>query len=109
MAHVITTVPSLQTDDWGECCEKILLPPTDPNAEPHQISGYKLVYVNGACPRVYRVYKSDSMIGLVFQHITYWLNEVDEIRHTQVLDAVIGLDKFMKLAEKSKAAKLLAA
>ncbi len=109
MAHVMTTVPLLQTDDWGECCEKILLPPTDPNAEVIQISGYKLVYVNGACPRIYRVYKAESMIGLVFQHITYWSNEVDEIQYTQALNAVIGLDEFMKLAEKSRVNKPLAA
>ncbi|MEA5508028.1 hypothetical protein VB735_34085 [Halotia wernerae UHCC 0503] len=109
MAHVMTTVLPLQADDWGECCEKILLPPTNPNAEIVQISGYKLVYVNGACPRIYRVYKTDSMIGLVFQHITYWSNEVDKIQYAKPLNAVIGLDDFMKLAGKSRASKSLAA
>ncbi|MBH8551474.1 hypothetical protein I8751_03575 [Nostocaceae cyanobacterium CENA357] len=59
MAHVTTTVPPLQADDWGECCEKLLLPATDSNAEIIEITGYKLVYVNGACLRIYRVYKTE--------------------------------------------------
>ncbi len=48
---------SLQATQLDDPTEKILLPPTDPNAEVMEISGYKLVYVNGACPRNYRVYK----------------------------------------------------
>ncbi|BBD70733.1 hypothetical protein NIES4072_70990 [Nostoc commune NIES-4072] len=78
--------------------EKILLPPTDLNAEVMEIPGYKLVYVNGACPRNYRVYKGDSMIGLIFQHITHWSNAVDKIRYAKSVDAAAGLDEFMTMA-----------
>lgn len=83
--------------------EKILLPPTDPNAEVMEIPGYKLVYVNGACPRNYRVYKADSMIGVIFQHLTHWSNGVDSLRYAEALDAAVGLDDFMNVAKVSKA------
>ncbi|MHC5772161.1 MAG: hypothetical protein ACYTXI_42995 [Nostoc sp.] len=88
---------SLQATQLDDPTEKILLPPTDPNAEVMEISGYKLVYVNGACPRNYRVYKADSMIGVVFQHITHWSNAVDQIRYTEPVDAAVGLDEFMTM------------
>ncbi|MFN6565298.1 MAG: hypothetical protein RMY28_036605 [Nostoc sp. ChiSLP01] len=88
----------LQNPNWGECCEKTLLPPTDPNAELIEIPGYTLVYCNGACPKIYRVYKSKSMLGLVFQHITHWTNEVDEKQYTKPLNAVIALDDFLLAA-----------
>ncbi|MHC5932528.1 MAG: hypothetical protein ACYTXM_43320, partial [Nostoc sp.] len=61
--NMITTF-SLQQTEFEESLDKILLPPTDPNAEVTQITGYKLVYVDGACPRTYRVYKAHSMIGV---------------------------------------------
>ncbi|AUB44357.1 Pyruvate:ferredoxin oxidoreductase and related 2-oxoacid:ferredoxin oxidoreductases, beta subunit (plasmid) [Nostoc flagelliforme CCNUN1] len=64
-----------------------------------EIPGYKLVYVNGACPRNYRVYKADSMIGVIFQHITHWSNGVDSLRYAQALDAAVGLDEFLKVAK----------
>jgi hypothetical protein len=89
---------SLQQAELDNSLEKILLPPTDPNAEVIEIPGYKLVYVNGACPRNYRVYKAHSMIGVIFQHITHWSNAVDQIRYTQAIDAAVGLDDFMKVA-----------
>ncbi|WP_193372290.1 hypothetical protein [Nostoc punctiforme] len=89
---------SLQQADWDESPEKILLPPTDPNAEVQEISGYKLVYADGACPRNYRVYKAHSMIGVIFQYITHWSNAVDKIRYAKPIDAAIGLDDFMKVA-----------
>lgn len=88
-------------DDWQE---KILLPPTDPKAEVMEIPGYKLVYVNGACPRNYRVYKADSMIGIIFQHLTHWSNAVDKVRYAEPVDAAVGLDEFMKVALKSTTA-----
>ncbi|MCC5632681.1 hypothetical protein LC613_34350 [Nostoc sphaeroides CHAB 2801] len=88
---------SLQEADWDESPEKILLPPTDPNAEVMQIPGYKLVYVNGACPINYRVYKADSMIGVIFQHITHWSNGVDSLRYAESVDAAVGLDEFMTM------------
>ncbi|BBD63266.1 hypothetical protein NIES2109_61160 (plasmid) [Nostoc sp. HK-01] len=81
-----------QDPDWGECCEPILLPPTHPNAELIEISGYTLVYCSGACPKIYRVYKGESMLGLVFQHIMYWTNEVDENQYTKPLNAAVALD-----------------
>ncbi|WP_242054302.1 hypothetical protein [Nostoc sp. FACHB-888] len=99
---MITTF-SLQQTELKESLEKILLPPTDPNAEVQEILPYKLVYVNGACPRVYRVYKADSMIGVIFQHITHWSNAVDKIRYTESVDAAVGLDQFMKVARISTA------
>ncbi|MCC5668230.1 hypothetical protein LC653_31305 [Nostoc sp. CHAB 5784] len=77
--NMITTFP-LQKAQSDDPREKILLPPTDPNAEVMEIRGYNLVYVNGACPRNYRVYKADSMIGVIFQHITHWSNAIDKIR-----------------------------
>ncbi|MFN6540381.1 MAG: hypothetical protein RM021_029085 [Nostoc sp. EkiNYC01] len=86
---------SLQEDQLNNPLEKILLPPTDPNAEVQEIPPYKLVYVNGACPRVYRVYKAHSMIGVIFQHITHWSNAVDKIRYAESLDAAVGLNDFM--------------
>lgn len=84
---------------------KILLPPTDPNAEVLSVPGYKLVYCKGACPRVYRVYKGDSMLGLVFEHLTHWSNCVDNIRHQELLSAAIALDEFMQSAGVIRKAK----
>ncbi|MBD2526210.1 hypothetical protein H6G86_28240 [Nostoc sp. FACHB-133] len=100
---MITTF-SLQEAQLDEPTEKILLPPTDPNAEVQEISGYKLVYVNGACPRTYRVYTDDSMLGVIFQHITHWSNAVDKIRYAESVDAAVGLDNFMKVARVSTTA-----
>ena len=67
---------SLQEAQSDDLTDKMLLPPTDPNAEVMEILGYDLVYVGGACPRNYRVYKAHSMIGVIFQHITHWSNGV---------------------------------
>ncbi|MHC5594819.1 MAG: hypothetical protein ACYTXC_02415 [Nostoc sp.] len=100
--NMISTL-SLQEAQLEESLDKILLPPTDPNAEVTQITGYKLVYVDGACPRTYRVYKADSMIGVIFQHITHWSNAVDQIRYAESVDAAVGLDDFIKVARISKA------
>ncbi len=100
--NMITTF-SLQHTELEESLDKILLPPTDPNAEVQEISGYKLVYVNGACPRNYRVYKADCMIGVIFQYITHWSNGVDSLRYAESVDAAVGLDDFMKVARGSKA------
>ncbi|MBE8969117.1 hypothetical protein IQ277_23705 [Nostocales cyanobacterium LEGE 12452] len=94
---MITTF-SLQQTQLEESLDKILLPPTDPSAEVIEISGYKLVYVNGACPRNYRVYKADSMIGVIFQHITHWSNGVDSLRYAEPVDAAVGLDEFLNVA-----------
>ncbi|MCC5640457.1 hypothetical protein LC593_32445 [Nostoc sp. CHAB 5844] len=85
----------LQDPDWGDCCEPILLSQTHPNAELIEISGYTLVYCKGVCPRIYRVYKDDSMLGLVFQHLTHWSSGVDQIRYTKPLNAVLALDGFL--------------
>jgi hypothetical protein len=97
---MITTL-SLQETELEEFLDKTLLPPTDSNAEVQEIPGYKLVYVNGACPRTYRVYKADSMLGVIFQHITHWSNAVDKIRYAEPVDAAVGLDNFMKVARVS--------
>jgi hypothetical protein len=94
---MITTL-SLQQTELEESFDKILLSPTDPNAEVMEILGYKLVYVNGACPRTYRVYKGDSMLGVIFQYITHWSNGVDSLRYAESVDAAVGLDQFMKVA-----------
>jgi hypothetical protein len=99
---MITTL-SLQEGQSDNLREKILLPPTDPNAEVQEIPGYTLVYADGACPRNYRVYKGDSMIGVVFQHITHWSNGVDSLPYAKPIDAAVGLDEFMKVARVSKA------
>ncbi|WP_265276650.1 hypothetical protein [Nostoc sp. KVJ3] len=88
---------SLQQADWDESPEKILLPPTDPNAEVQEISGYKLVYADGTCPRNYRVYKGDSMIGVIFQHLTHWSSGMDSLRYAEPIDAAVGLDDFMTM------------
>ncbi|MHC0068701.1 hypothetical protein ACWATR_38545 [Nostoc sp. UIC 10890] len=101
--NMITTFSCQQTE-LEESLDKILLPPTDPNAEIIEIPGYKLVYVNGACPRTYRVYADDSMIGVIFQHITHWSNAVDKIRYAKPVDAAVGLDNFMKVARVSTTA-----
>ncbi len=93
---------SLQQADWDESPEKILLPPADPYAEVQEIPGYKLVYADGACPRNYRVYKADCMIGVIFQYITHWSNGVDSLRYAEPVDAAVGLDNFMKVARVSK-------
>ena len=100
---MITTF-SLQHTELEESLDKILLPPTDPNAEVQEISGYKLVYADGACPRNYRVYKGDSMIGVIFQYITHWSNGVDSLRYAKPIDAAVGLDNFMKVARVSTTA-----
>ncbi|MBD2531926.1 hypothetical protein H6G97_20985 [Nostoc flagelliforme FACHB-838] len=94
---------TLSEPGLDDCQQKILLLPTDPNAEVMEIPGYKLVYVNGACPRNYRVYKADSMIGVIFQHITHWSNGVDSLRYSESVDAAVGLDKFLNVARVSKA------
>ncbi|MBD2564672.1 MULTISPECIES: hypothetical protein [Nostoc] len=88
---------SLQEAQLDESPEKILLPPTDPNAEVQEIPPYKLVYVDGACPRNYRVYKGDSMIGVIFQYITHWSNGLDSLRYAESVDAAVGLDEFMTM------------
>ena len=93
---MITTF-SLQEMELEEFLDKTLLPPTDPNAEVQEIAPYKLVYVGGACPRNYRVYKAHSMIGVIFQHITHWSNGVDSLRYTEPIDAAVGLDDFMTM------------
>ncbi|MBD2730552.1 hypothetical protein H6G96_30610 [Nostoc sp. FACHB-892] len=95
---------SLQETQLDDPTDKILLPPTDPSAEVIEISGYKLVYVNGACPRNYRVYKADSMIGVVFQHITHWSNGVDFLRYAEPVDAAVELDEFLNVAKISRTA-----
>ncbi|AUB42131.1 Pyruvate:ferredoxin oxidoreductase and related 2-oxoacid:ferredoxin oxidoreductases, beta subunit [Nostoc flagelliforme CCNUN1] len=100
---MITTF-SLQQTQLEESLDKILLPPTDPNAEVQEIPPYRLVYVNGACPRNYRVYKAHSMIGVIFQHITHWSNGVDSLRYAKPIDAAVGLDNFMKVARVSATA-----
>ncbi|MBD2249119.1 hypothetical protein [Nostoc sp. FACHB-888] len=97
MAQTISPF-SLQEAQLDKPTEKILLPPTDPNAEVQEIPPYKLVYVGGACPRTYRVYKAHSMIGVIFQHITHWSNTVDKIRYAESLDAAVGLDNSMTMA-----------
>ncbi|WP_412982937.1 hypothetical protein [Nostoc sp. UIC 10607] len=89
---------SLQVAQSDDPRERILLPPTDPNAEVMEIFGYNLVYVGGACPRNYRVYKAHSMIGVIFQHITHWSNAVDKIRYAEPVGAAVGLDDFMTMA-----------
>ncbi|WP_375512562.1 hypothetical protein [uncultured Nostoc sp.] len=101
---MITTF-SFQQTQLEESLDKILLPPTDPSAEVQEIPGYKLVYVNGACPRIYRVYKAHSMIGVIFQHLTHWSNAIDKIRYPESLDAAVGLDEFLKVARISTTAE----
>ncbi|WP_392476094.1 hypothetical protein [Nostoc sp. C110] len=96
MAHTINSF-SLKEDQLDNPLEKILLPPTDPNAEVQEIPGYKLVYADGACPRNYRVYTDDSMIGVIFQYITHWSNGVDSLRYAKSVDAAVGLDEFMTM------------
>ncbi|MBN3947387.1 MAG: hypothetical protein HWQ38_13320 [Nostoc sp. NMS7] len=104
MAQNMITTFCLQRTELEESLDKILLPPTDPNAEVQEIPGFKLVYVDGACPRNYRVYKADSMIGVIFQHITHWSNAVDQIRYAEPVDAAVRLDEFMKVARVSTTA-----
>jgi hypothetical protein len=94
----------LQAAQMDDPRERILLPPTDPNAEVMEILGYKLVYADGACPRNYRVYKAHSMIGVIFQHITHWSNAVDKIRYAEPIDAAVGLDEFLNVARISRTA-----
>lgn len=101
MAQTTIITPVQELSDESQ--EEILLPPTDPNAEVIEISVYKLVYVNGACPRTYRVYKAHSMIGLLFEHITHWSNAVDSLRYAQAIDAAVSLDDFMSLTKISRA------
>ncbi|MBN3959182.1 hypothetical protein [Nostoc sp. NMS8] len=103
MAHTINSF-SLKEAQFDNSQEKILLSPTDPNAEVQEIPGYTLVYAEGACPRNYRVYKGDSMIGVIFQYITHWSNGVDSLRYAESVDAAIGLDEFMNVVRVSKAA-----
>jgi hypothetical protein len=93
---------TVQDSCLDDCRQKILLPPNDPNAEILEIPPYKLVYVGGACPRNYRVYKADSMIGVIFQHITHWSNGVDSLRYVESVDAAVGLDEFLNVARISK-------
>ncbi|OYE01596.1 hypothetical protein [Nostoc sp. 'Peltigera membranacea cyanobiont' 232] len=104
---MITTL-SVQQTELEKSVEKILLPPTDPKAEVIQIPGYNLVYVNGACPRNYRVYKVDSMIGVIFQHLTHWSNGMDSLRYAEPVDAAVGLDDFMKVGMALRKAETLA-
>ncbi len=43
------------------------------------------------------------MIGVIFQHITHWSNGVDSLRYAESVDAAVGLDEFLKVANVSKA------
>jgi hypothetical protein len=88
--------------DWGECCEPILLSPTHPNADVVEIPGYTLVYCYGSCPKIYRVYKGESMLGLVFQHITHWTTEVNEQQYAKPLNAAVALDDFLRAASMTR-------
>ncbi len=92
MAYYTANRHLFEENGVEESEEKILLPPSDPNADVLDVSGYKLVYVKGACPKIYRVYRDDSMLGLVFQHLTHWSNEVNEIRYAKPGDAVVVLE-----------------
>lgn len=56
MTQSTASNPPLLDPGLGDCLEKILLPPTDPNAEVMEISVYKLVYVGGA------IYVKDSAL-----------------------------------------------
>lgn len=38
------------------------------------------------------------MLGLVFQHITHWANEVDEKQYTKPLNAAVALHDFLSAA-----------
>ncbi|MBD2302775.1 hypothetical protein [Nostoc sp. FACHB-190] len=91
-----------QEADWGECCEPMLLSPNHQNTEVIEISGYKLVYCFGACPRIYRIYQSEQMLGLVFEHLTYWSNEIDNQQYAKPLNAVVAVDDFFKAASMAK-------
>jgi hypothetical protein len=114
MAYTTETTPSLQVAELDDSPEKIFLPPTDPNAEIRPIrnsqfavkiiANCELVIANcfGACPKNYRVYEGHSMIGVIFQHITHWSNAMDQIRYAQAAEAAVGLDDFMKVANKSR-------
>lgn len=97
-----TNMSFLKDPDWGECCEPMLLSPTHPNAELIQISDYTLVYCYGTCPKIYRVYKGESMLGLVFQHITHWSNEINEQQYTKPLNAAVALDDFLLAASMTR-------
>ncbi|MBD2480355.1 hypothetical protein [Anabaena sp. FACHB-83] len=99
----------LQDPDWGECCEPILLSPSNPNAELIEISGYTLVYCSGACPKIYRVYKRESMLGLVFEHLTHWTNEIDEKQYAKPFNAAVALDDFFLVASMTNATPDIAA
>ncbi|RCJ37041.1 hypothetical protein A6770_40425 [Nostoc minutum NIES-26] len=74
---------------YEESTDKILLPPDDPNAEVIALVGYKLVYVKGASPKIYRVYNNDSMLGVIFQHLTHWstpsLNSKCKIQNSKLI------------------------
>ncbi|MBD2534692.1 hypothetical protein H6G97_36555 [Nostoc flagelliforme FACHB-838] len=48
------------------------------------------------------MYKADSMIGVIFQHITHWSNGVDSLRYAEPIDAAVGLDEFLNVARISK-------
>jgi hypothetical protein len=41
------------------------------------------------------------MLGLVFQHITHWANEVDEIRYAKPGDAVVGLEDYAEVLRET--------
>ncbi|WP_157374159.1 hypothetical protein [Nostoc sp. PCC 7107] len=42
------------------------------------------------------------MLGLVFQHITYWTTEVDEKQYVKPLNAAVALDNFLFAASDNK-------
>ncbi|WP_190709082.1 hypothetical protein [Nostoc sp. FACHB-152] len=74
------------------------MPPTDSNAEVIKIADYTLIYCSGACPRLYRIYKGEQMLGLVFEHLTHWSNEIDNQQYAEPLNAVVALDDFLLAA-----------
>ncbi|MBD2452277.1 hypothetical protein H6G76_35290 [Nostoc sp. FACHB-152] len=43
------------------------------------------------------------MLGLVFEHLTHWSNEIDNQQYAEPLNAVVALDDFFLAASLSNA------
>ncbi len=68
-----------------------------------EVGNYTLIHVSSEPSiKTYRCYKNDSMLGVIFQHPTYWSNSVDNLKHFEAIDAAVFLDKFMKRNSNSK-------
>lgn len=69
-----------------------------------ELDEYWLQCVGGE-PVTWRCFKDGRFVGIVFQHPTHWSNAVDSIQYSEPEDAVLGLEDYMAVAGRERAAE----